>query len=263
MDLQQLLGSSQALPSIPKVIALIMAELNEEDPDLIKVSSLLAQEPVLASRLLQMANSAKFELAQQISNIPEALAVVGFRDIRALVCAEAVKSAFRQVGGIDLKEFWQYSRETARLSRKLISNNRLNVTAFTAGLIHATGELVMHLGMPEAMQQLNDRMSVFSLQRAATERELFGFSYAQVGAGLARAWNFPSVLVEVFDHHDAPFTRGNYEPLSGVVHLAAWSARAKELGYCDADLVETFPDEVAMALNLDMDQVLERDGTGP
>lgn len=258
MQLQQLLASSDALPSIPKVIASILAELNAEDPDLIRISSLFTQEPVLASRLLQIANSARFELTHQVSNIAEALAVVGLLDLRTLVCAEAISSAFRQVPKLDLNRFWRYSRETARVSRRLISNRRLNVTAYTAGLIHATGELVMHLGMPQEMEEFNSRVSLFSLQRTPAQQERFGYSYARVGAELARAWHFPEVLVDVFEHHDAPFSRDNYEPLSGVIHLAVWSARAKELGYGNADLAETFPDEVATMLNLDMDKVLER-----
>ncbi len=262
MDLKQLLASSDALPSVPEVIGLILAELNAEEPNLIRISALFTQEPVLAARLLQIANSARFELTHQIRNIAEALAVVGLLDLRTLVCAEAISSAFRQVPKVDLNRFWRYSRETARISRMLISNRRLNVTAYTAGLIHATGELVMHLGMPQAMEQFNSRTSFFALQRSQAQREAFGYSYAQVGAELGRAWRFPEVLVDVFEHHDAPFSRDNYEPLSGVVHLAVWRARAQELGYGDADLAETFPDEVATALNLDMDQVLERNSAG-
>lgn len=260
MDLKQLLASSDALPSVPEVIGLILAELNAEEPNLIRISALFTQEPVLAARLLQIANSARFELTHQIRNIAEALAVVGLLDLRTLVCAEAISSAFRQVPKVDLNRFWRYSRETARISRRLISNRRLNVTAYTAGLIHATGELVMHLGMPQAMEQLNSHTPLFSLQRSRAQRETFGYSYAQVGAELGRAWRFPEVLVDVFEHHDAPFSRNNYEPLSGVVHLAVWRARAQELGYGYADLAETFPDEVATALNLDLDQVLEQDG---
>ena len=45
MELQRLLETPGALPSIPRVIALVLNELEQEAPDLMRVSSLLADEP--------------------------------------------------------------------------------------------------------------------------------------------------------------------------------------------------------------------------
>ncbi|MEQ1660695.1 MAG: HDOD domain-containing protein, partial [Hylemonella sp.] len=75
MDLQSLLASPVALPSIPRVIALALSELNSEEPDLLRLSALLAQEPVMTARLLMVANSARFQRRRRVGTVSEALAI--------------------------------------------------------------------------------------------------------------------------------------------------------------------------------------------
>jgi hypothetical protein len=50
-----------------------------------------------------------------------------------------------------------------------------------------------------------------------------------------------------------------YEPLAGVLHLAAWRARAREAGLGQRELAVSFPGEVGVALGLDIDMVLQQD----
>lgn len=260
MELSQLLASPVALPSIPRVIALLLGELDRPEPDLKKMHESLMQDPALTARVLQLANSAQFQLSKPIGNAAEALAILGLAQVRNLVCSAAMASAFRQVGSVDLQQFWRYSLDAAKLSRSLAGFGKIDASvAFTAGLIHAVGELVMHLGMPGAMAGLDTRIVAFDPGRATAERALLGYSYAQVGAGFARAWRFPAVLVDALEHQDAPFQAGVYEPLSGIVHLASWRARVRVLGHGESTMLQSFPDAVALALGLDFDMVLQRD----
>jgi len=260
MELNILLTSEAALPSMPKAVALLLAELGRQDPDLRKLSQLISTDPALTTRLLTLANSSMFQLARKVSSIPEALAVLGVEHLRSLAAAAALGSSFRSVPGIDLHQFWRYSVNTAKLSRSLAGMVRQNqATAFTAGLIHAVGELVMHLGMPEAMAPLNRVSPPLDLRRAKTEQRMFGYCYAEVGAGFARKWQFPDLIVDALQHQIEPFDNDAYEPLAGVVHLATWRARAKEAALDDKALAVTFPDVVGLTLGLDIDMVLQQD----
>lgn len=260
MELNVLLTSEAALPSIPKVVALLLSELGRKDPDLRKLSQLISTDPALTTRLLTLANSSMFQLARKVSSIPEALAVLGVDHLRTLATAAAIGGSFRAVPGMDMQQFWRYSVNTAKLSRSLAGMVRQNqATAFTAGLIHAVGELVMHLGMPDAMAPLNRITPVLDLRRAKTETRMFGYCYAEVGAGFARKWQFPDLIVDALQHQIEPFDNDAYEPLAGVVHLATWRARAKEAGLDDRALAVSFPDVVGLTLGLDIDMVLQQD----
>lgn len=260
MTLEELLASNAALPSIPKIIALLLSELDQPEPDLRKVSQLINTDPVLTTRLLKLANSAQFQLSSKISSVSEALALLGFEQVRSLAVAAAVVGAFRAIPGTDMNQFWRYSLNVAKLSRTLSGMVREKQSAaFTAGLIHATGELVMQLCLPSELAALNQDVPPLGLKRAAAEHKLLGFCYADVGAGFARSWFFPQPIVDALRHQCAPFENEAYEPLAGILHLAVWRARMKEAECDEQDLIHNFPDVVALALGIDMDMALQQD----
>ncbi len=260
MDLQLLLTNPSALPTMPQVVALLMTELNREEPDLRKVSQLINTDPGLTTRVLQLANSAFFQLSRKVGSVSEALAVLGLTHIRSLVSVASLSGAFKAVPGMDLDQFWRYSIDVARISRSLAGVVHQNQgTAFTAGLIHSVGELVMHMGMPEEMRPIDEVVGAIDPERGAVERRIVGFDFGQVGAGLARAWHFPEQIVDALQHQQAPFDNDTYEPLAGVLHLAAWRARSREAEISGIALPDTFPDVVALALGLDIDTVLQQD----
>jgi HD-like signal output (HDOD) protein len=259
MHLEDLLESQHALPSIPRVIAMVLSELNRDEPDLRVVSQLINTDMGLMTRLLGLANSAQFNLTNKIGSVSDALAVLGLDQVRALATAAAMAGVFKTVPGMEMQQFWRYSLDVAKLSRKLARATKANAAiAFTAGLIHASGELVMHLGMPDQMRWLNERVEPLAVRRAKAEHHLLGYCYADVGAGFASSWQFPPSISDAIKHQFAPFDTGVYEPLAGVLHIAAWRARAREEGLGDGELADSFPDVVALTLGIDIDDVLQQ-----
>ena len=260
MELKDLLAAQFVLPSIPKVVALLLSELDREQPDLKKVSQLVSTDPALTTRLLQLSNSGFFKLTGKINSVSESLAILGLGHVRTMAMAAATGTSFKAVPGINLQQFWAYSLNVGKLARSLAGVVRQNQqAAFTCGLIHAVGELAMHIGMPEQVAALDREVSPLDLRRARLERRTFGFCYAQVGAGLAEKWHFPQPIVEALAHQYAPFDNDAYEPLAGVIHLAAWRVRAKEANLSDNALAVTFPGVVGEVLGLDIDMVLQQD----
>lgn len=260
MELNALLASQFVLPSIPKVLALLLSELERDEPDLKKISQLVSTDPALTTRLLQLSNSGFFKLSGKINSVSESLAILGLDHVRTMATAAASGISIKAVPGLNLQKFWSYSLNVAKLSRSLAGMVRQNQqAAFTCGLIHAVGELAIHMGMPEAVAVLNREVPPLDLRRANAERTAFGFCYAQVGAGLAAKWKFPQAMVDALDHQDAPFEHDVYEPLAGLIHLATWRARAQEAGLSDHALAVTFPGPVGEVLGIDIDMVLQQD----
>ncbi|HQY77873.1 MAG TPA: HDOD domain-containing protein [Rhodoferax sp.] len=260
MKLKALLERQFELPSIPKVVALLLVELDRPETDLKKINQLIASDPALTTRLLQLANTPFFKLCGKISSVSEALALLNLEQVRTVAQQAAAHASLKAVPGINLQQFWDYSFNVARVSRSLAGVVRQNQqAAFTCGLIHAVGELAMHLAMPEEIAALNEDVKPLDLRRAKAERRRFGYCYATVGAGYARMWQFPQPLIDALEYQYAPFENNVYEPLAGVIHLAAWRARGKEAGLTDRGLAVTFPGEVGVALGLDIDMVLQQD----
>ena len=66
-------------------------------------------------------------------------------------------------------------------------------------------------------------------------------------------------MIDALEHQHAPFDNNVYEPLAGVIHLASWRARARDAGLSERALAVSFPDAVGVALELDIDMVLQQD----
>lgn len=260
MQLSSLIASPFVLPSIPKVVALLLSELEREEPDLKKISLLISTDPALTARLLQLSNSGFFQLSQRVNSVSESLAVVGLSHVRTMAAASATGASLKAVPGINLQHYWGYSLDVAKVSRSLAGVVLQNQqAAFTAGLIHLVGELAMRIAMPAEMAALDADVPALDARRGKAELRSFGYNYAHVAAGLARKWLFPQPIVEALEHQDAPFDGDAYEPLAGVLHLAAWRARAKDGGLNQREMAVTFPGAVGEVLALDIDMVLQQD----
>lgn len=262
MDLEALLNYPRALPAMPRAVTELLGEMNKEEPSPKRVGELIGHDPALTTRVLRLSNSAFFRVSRKIGDADEAVAMLGMTHVRSLVMAAALGASFKNVPGIDLRQFWRYSVRVADISKSLAGLLKQNQgLAFTSGLIHGIGILVMHIAMPDAMRVLDMGCSPLSLNRAEAEKVQLGYSYADVGAGMVERWQFPPEIVSAMANQVAPFEGDAYDTLGGVLHLASWRARAEELQLDKQGLVATFPDMVGLTLGLDLDSVLGKDPT--
>ena len=260
MELNALLGQPVALPSLPRTVALLMNELAQREPSLRRLNLLFGSDPVLAARLLELANAPAHQLTRQVAGISEALVLLGSAPLQTLVSSATLGTAARAVPGINLQQFWRYSLHTAKLARSLAGVVFQNPTAaYTAGLLHGLGELLIHLGNPQKAQSMNTLVLPLDMRRGKIEQRILGYSYTHVSAALAQRWLLPQVVVDALQYQAAPFDNTAYEPLAGVIHLAAWRVRGREAGLSERELAVTFPGEIGLMLGLDIDMVLQQD----
>ena len=260
MELNALLGQPVALPSLPRTVALLMNELAQREPSLRRLNLLFGSDPVLAARLLELANAPAHQLTRQVAGISEALVLLGSAPLQTLVSSATLGTAARAVPGINLQQFWRYSLHTAKLARSLAGVVFQNPTAaYTAGLLHGLGELLIHLGNPQKAQSMNTLVLPLDMRRGKIEQRILGYSYSHVSAALAQRWLLPQVVVDALRYQAAPFENTAYEPLAGVIHLAAWRVRGREAGLSERELAVTFPGEIGLMLGLDIDMVLQQD----
>ncbi len=260
MELDDVMATECALPSLPRAVALLTTELAQPEPSLRRINHLFLTDPALAARLLREANSHSHPLSGKVGSIPEAIVMLDTAQLRSFVAEAFLGTTAGSVPGMNLQHFWRYSVNTARLARSLAGIvHRNQTTAYTAGLLHGLGELVLHLRDPQGSSAASSVVAPLDLRRSKVERRARGYGYAAVSAALARQWHLPNVLVDALRHHNAPFDGEVYEPLAAILHLAVWRARAREAGFMPRELAATFPSEVGVALDMDIDTVLQQD----
>ncbi|WP_457419621.1 HDOD domain-containing protein [Roseateles sp. P5_E7] len=249
MKLNDLLATDALIPSLPEAVNRILGELQNEEPDLRRVNQLLSGEVGLTVRILRLVNSARYSAGgPRIGTIEAATAMLGLKATRQLVQAAAVGGAFKGVPGVDMTEFWRHSLDVAKIAQSLAEEFRLDKgIAFTAGLLHGTGDLVLKMAMPERASLQPDFAS--DDNRYEAQIADLGYAYPEVGAAFASRWLFPESIVDAIRHQCDP-QEGDDQTLSSLLYLSCWSARAHELDIEGTALFDTFPRGVAQAIGM-------------
>jgi HD-like signal output (HDOD) protein len=250
VELKTLLATDALIPSLPQAAHRILDELQKDEPDPRRVNQLLSGEVGLTVRILRLVNSALYNTGgPRIGTIEAATAMLGLKATRQLVQAAAVGGAFKLVPGVDMIEFWRHSLDVAKIAQSLAEEVRLDKgVAFTAGLLHGTGDLILKMAMPGRVS-LQPGFATDDQRYDAQIADL-GYAYPEVGAAFAARWLFPESIVEAIRHQCDPQDSGDNRTLPSVLYLACWSARAHELDIEGTALLDSFPAGVAQGIGL-------------
>jgi len=222
------------LPVVPKLHTQIAKELQSPTASIDAVAELIAQEPVMAAKMLQLVNSAFFGLGHEISQPAEAVMYLGAERVRALVL---LASAFTQFGEVHCAGFspdsvWQHSLQTSALARRIALAEAADVkaaeSAFTAGLLHDLGHLMLAGNL--ASRYANARRVAAPDETAQLEAELkeFGTTHAELGAYLLGTWGLPLPMLEAVAWHHWP-DRSEDTGFTALTAVHAANVFAREL----------------------------------
>ncbi len=258
MNLENLFQQPRALPTIPKVMQELITSFNDEDVAVARLVALISSDQVLSANVLRMANSAYFEVPYTVGTVTDAVAKLGFTNVRSLVISIGLTGSFKSIPGIDARQFWRHSLHTAVVSRHLGAQVAIKPDlAFTVGLMHAIGELVMHLGMPQEMQAVDAAQRLLDPNRLATEQATFGYTHADVGAELARRWKFPTQFSKAIAGAANPLAQTDFDPLAALVNIAAWRSRSQENQLSPQELEADWSSKLAAKIPLSRNAVLQ------
>ena len=207
--LRALVGRFDALPSFPALYVEVMNELAAAEPSIVRIAEIVAQDPAMTAKMLHIVNSAAFGLGRNISSPLEAVQYVGTSTVRSLVLSVHVFSSFdRKVAGFSIDVFEAHALRCARLARALMEGQGADTAgvedAYTAGMLHDIGKLMLAAGLPDYYQQAVAYAVAHQLPLCAAETEVFGATHAGVGAYLLGLWGLPAPIVEAVAFHHTP-----------------------------------------------------------
>lgn len=250
------------LPCQPRVLALLMRELLSAVPNMRRVNQLFGADPVLAAQLMACANAHAYQMAGAVRGIPQAVTLLGDRQLRALVNKAQTAVASRAMAGLDMALFARTSHASAKLARSLAALTGLDSSAaYVTGLLHGMGHLFMQQTQGARMVALQAEADIWDPRRPRVEMRHWGYSANSSTAALLRQWNVPTDMVAAVQAMEAPMACEHFEPLAGVLHLAVWCQRAKHSGWTQRQMADAFPVDVALALGIDVDVVLQQEAT--
>ncbi|BCK87880.1 hypothetical protein MIZ01_1677 [Sideroxyarcus emersonii] len=222
LDKSAILDKLHQLPAIPNVVQDVMASFKDKNAGSAILAHKIALDQGLSARVLRVANSSFYGLAREVGSIQDAIMVLGFDTLRSLVISAGFAHAFPTVADslFDRHAYWTRSLRVATYTEALAQcMGGARQLSFTAGLFHDVGQLVLSICIPEEFaamleQQKNSDSSLIEIEHA-----VLGFDHAEIGAEMARRWNFPAEIEHAIRYWRTP-EKQPFMPITGVVQMA-------------------------------------------
>lgn len=193
-QIEALLRAMEEMPSHPTVALRVLWLVDDPNSDVARLARTVELDPLLSARLLRISNSAFYSLRTPVTNVPRAIAALGFATVRSLAASAAcgLTDDDTAVDG----SFWRHAAAVANASQLLAGRYGVpSSDAFALGLMHDLGEPLLQRAAPAAWSELGDRPTP---QR---EMDLLGISHAEAGARVLEAWRFPTPFCEAIANH--------------------------------------------------------------
>lgn len=214
------------IPPRPEVVCVLQEELHREMPDLARIARAISADVGLAGALLRTVNSPALGLSRQVSAIPQAISLLGMRNVAGLATALVLRGSLGQTPSME--RFWDTAEKTALLCAHLAQRLRDMAPdeAYTVGLFHDCGIPILMRYRANYKQTLARANKAGDRRFADVEMEDVGTHHGAVGYFLARSWNLPDALCQaILWHHDtgvfgAEDVAGTVRNYVGIIHLA-------------------------------------------
>jgi len=214
--------------SLPEIYLKLSEKIDRPETTNNELADLVKLEPGVASKLLTIVNSPFYGLAGTITTPANAISIIGRNDFKNLVLGSSVVEVFRKLPCqvFTLRRYWEHCLLVAICSKLLGRLWRLKEDReqlFVAGLLHDIGKLMVAQVLPEQADQLAPAWQTSTEGGAgssAEEQALLGFTHAEAGAALLKAWGLPGLLQLAAGHHHHPELGGPHQAALHVVYMA-------------------------------------------
>lgn len=223
MDASTLVDKAEGLFSLPEVCRQLSRLLDDSDCTNIELAELISYDPVLAAKLIGMAND-PHDSEPPVDSISAAIARVGSNRLRGLLVSTTATNAFSRVESeiVEMDNYWHHSVCCALASETLARQLGLSLPEqlFVAGLMHDIGQLVIYQVVPDLASKVLRKAGEQESYRYRMEREIIGFTHADVGRELLSRWRLPEMIQQVVQFHHEPQLAGKYTVPASIVHIA-------------------------------------------
>lgn len=208
LSLAGVIGKLHPLPS-PRGAALEILRLSRIPNSSVGNIALVAQaDPVLASRLIHVANSVARGTAPQIASVHTAVLLLGFTATLQIALGFSLVSEYRQGAcqHFDYKEFWTTSLVRGLAAQAITT--RLGTgdpqEALACGLLTEIGRLALATAQTAAYGELLAEHGQRGSRLRSVERNRFGIDHGMLGCAMLSMWNMPNRLAASIDGYFSP-----------------------------------------------------------
>lgn len=208
------------IPPFPAVAAKLLGLLSSPSAEVNEIAELIASDPTLTGQVLRAVNSYQYALRSPVTDIRQAVALVGLNKIRQVATSAATATYIKRLMTAELLRCWHHSVATAVLAEEIAEAcGRFANIAFVAGILHDLGRLGLLVAYPDEYSRLMREAEETSIDLLELENQKFGMDHAEIGRTLAQSWALPEEFLVIMGRHHDP-CEGTELDLLRIVHVA-------------------------------------------
>ncbi|MFT5924520.1 MAG: HD-like signal output (HDOD) protein [Paraglaciecola sp.] len=193
-EVRQIVGAVNTLPSVPKTFINIKIMLRTKSVTMKDISSLIAEDPSLCAKVLQVVNSSFIISSNNVTKIEDAVIRLGVEAVSNIVAVAEIYSSIVAVPSVFLQETLQKGLQIAKLASKIAEKSDRDITML-AGILHNIGELILWQLNPEGINvYLENRKR--GQDNTELEQQIFNVDNIQIASYLLHLWHFPYSIIE-------------------------------------------------------------------
>jgi len=203
--LARLIEQTGELYTLPSVALEVLRLTDQPDVDARQLKECIENDPALTSKLLRVVNSSLFGLSREVSDLNQALALLGIKPLKLLVLGFSLpEDLFQSVQRGLLAHYWQHALTKAVAARELATllGSTAGDEAFLAGLLQDIGMLALVGRVGESYVRFVDRAREDAGRLCELERLALGFDHVELSVALLERWGMPSTLLDAVRGED-------------------------------------------------------------
>ncbi|MEZ6242715.1 MAG: HDOD domain-containing protein [Phycisphaerales bacterium] len=201
----------------------------------------------IALKVIKLANSSAYTRGDPVTSVKDAVVRIGTESIRQAVTNIGIIEQLSNSSALpDLTpgRFWEHAIAVAITAAELA--RRTNAIepeqAFTIGLLHDIGRILLAEAIPEQYAQVAQQAKALSLPLEQLEKRMLLMTHAEVAQEAMRSWAMPRELIDpIVYHHLSVSNLRSASPKNAnaiaVVALANRLVHALEIGASGNDAV--------------------------
>jgi putative nucleotidyltransferase with HDIG domain len=263
MDEQQILNKLdriKEIPTLPTVVFELNKYLQDPDTSIKTVCEIIEKDQAITVKILKLVNSAFYGFKSKISDLRNAIVLLGYNAVRNAIVSLSVINSFSSkkeaLMYFDITQFWKHSLAVAVTSKNIaqLSKKESPDNCFVGGLLHDIGKVILAQYFHDLFEQVWTILQDEHLSFYEAEKKKLPIDHTIIGAHLASKWQLPEGLVEAIRwHHEFQPQSKNSNFLQNI-YLANFIVNSYDYDpELRMDLSKMHPDIVKFMMNLKED----------
>ncbi len=219
---------------MPQVAIKARRIISDPDSGFSELAKVIETDQGIATQVLKIANSAYYGLVSEVSTVQRASVIMGTKtlmEVLTLACSSSLLGNNLHGYELDTGDLWLHSLSTAYCSKIIATKCRPELAndAFTAGLIHDSGKLILDPYVMERKKHFTELLEGEKTSFLDAEKEVLGFDHGEIASEVCVKWQIPENISQAIKYHHNP-GESPEKDLTYIVHLSDAIAMMSGIG---------------------------------